>query len=243
MIENLAGIVVGKAATAHAGVGAVGDELPGEADPRGRAARSPDREAVDRGALAGSADLLYAVYRGINGRPTRRGHPPSLFPPRGPRALRVRPKFVALVSANEATEMNLIRRRAGDRLRQREQPQRSRSKVIAPWEMLLYKGRQDHLGRSGYGVKTRRRWTPSPRFARTDPDLPSLIKRDSPERGRLSAFSDDREVRRAAGHRVGATYSALGEEAFEQGRERLRRMPFTKNILGILDSVLSPHRR
>ena len=254
MIENFyAGIVVGKAATA------LMLESARRSDELARImADLGDEQLVPRvarpwtgGTLEDvSADQLYAVYRGINGQANiaeviRRSLYPRLEALRALHAF-VSQNVVTLVSANEATELNLLQeslpatghgengRSAGG----------ARSKLVALLgEMLLYKAPLARiLKESGYGVKTPSLETVASEFARSERIAVAMV--DAGSRN-VNAYPLSDIPWESGGRRI----IAIGRDpsisakkrAFEQGANVYAVMPFTKkNILGILDSVLSP---
>ena len=251
MIENFyAGIVVGKAATA------LMLESARRSDELARImADLGDEQLVPRiakpwtgGPLADvSADQLYAVYRGINSQASiaeviRRSLYPRLEALRALHAF-VSHQFVALVSANEATEINLIQE-SWPATGHGENGRGGRSKVVALLgEMLLYKAPLARiLKESGYGVKTPSLDAVAAEFARTDRISVAMVDAGSRNVGAypLSDIPWEAGGRRVIAIGRDASLSAK-KKAFEQGANVYAVMPFTKkNILGILDSVLSP---
>lgn len=254
MIENFyAGIVVGKAATA------LMLESARRSDELARImADLGDEQLVPRvarpwtgGAVADvSADQLYAVYRGINGQANiaeviRRSLYPRLEALRALHAF-VSQKIVTLVSANEATELNLLQESLpatghGENGRFTGGP---RSKLVALLgEMLLYKAPLARiLKESGYGVKTPSLEAVASEFTRAERISVAMVDAGSRNVSSypLSDIPWEPGARRIIAIGRDASISAK-KRAFEQGANVYAVMPFTKkNILGILDSVLSP---
>jgi len=266
MIENFyAGVVVGKAATALMLESARrSDELArimselGDEQLVPMIAKSWNGVSMEEV----SADQLYAVYRGINGQATiaeviRRSLYPRLEALRALHAF-VSHKMVTLVSANEATELNLIQESASDQALANALARGNGlgngnghgnghgpvSKVVALLgEMLLYKAPLARiLKESGYVVKTPSLDAIADGLA--DARRVAVAMVDVGSRN-LNAYplsdipweSTDRRV-----IAIGRDSSLTAKKrAFEQGANVYAVMPFTKkNILGILSSVLSP---
>jgi hypothetical protein len=254
MIENFyAGIVVGKAATA------LMLESARRSDELSRImADLGDEELVPRlvkpwtgGSLADvSADQLYAVYRGINGQASiaeviRRSLYPKLEALRALHAF-VSHRFVSLMDANQATELNLEQETVamhgngsnGHSLNG------GHSKLIALLgEMLLYKAPLARILReSGYGVKTPPLESVTSDFSRSERIAVAMV--DAGSRN-VNAYPLSDIPWESGGRRIIAigrdSSISAKKRAFEQGANVYAVMPFTKkNILGILDTVLSP---
>jgi len=262
MIENFyAGIVVGKAATALMLESARrSDELSRMMSELGDESLVPlIAKPWTGGALEDiPADLLYSVYRGINGQANVAKVVRSSLYPRleALRALHVfvSRKMVTLVSANQATELNLLEESQpgpgltlvpsdGDGANGRTDS-RSRSKQIALLgEMLLYKGPLARiLGESGYSVKTPSVGSMGEDFVAGDRIAVAMVDVGSRN---LSAYPLS-DIPWESSHprviAIGRDASLTAKKkAFEQGANVYAVMPFTKkNILGILNSVLSP---
>jgi hypothetical protein len=275
MIENFyAGVVVGKAATALMLESARrSDELAkimselGDEQLVPMVVRSWNGVSMEEV----SADQLYAVYRGINGQANiaeviRRSLYPRLEALRALHAF-VSHKYVTLVNANQATELNLMQDSPADQTLAAALARGNglgngngngngnghygsngrnvvASKVIALLgEMLLYKAPLARiLKESGYVVKTPSLDAMADGFA--DARRVAVAMVDVGSRN-LNAYplsdipweSSDRRV-----IAIGRDSSLTAKKrAFEQGANVYAVMPFTKkNILGILSSVLSP---
>jgi hypothetical protein len=254
MIENFyAGIVVGKAATA------LMLESARRSDELARImADLGDEQLVPRvakpwsgGSLEDvSTDQLYAVYRGINGQATvaevvRRSLYPRL---EAFRALHVfvSHKFVTLVSPHQAMEMNLMQDAfpASGNGGMGRPGNRARSKMIALLgEMLLYKAPLTRLLKeSGYGVKTPPLESVAADFSRSERIAVAMVDAGSRNVSAypLSDIPWESGERRVIAIGRDSSLSAK-KRAFEQGANVYAVMPFTKkNILGILNTVLSP---
>ena len=254
MIENFyAGIVVGKAATALMLESARrSDELSrimadlGDEQLVPRLAKQWTGGAIDDV----SADQLYAVYRGINGQANiseviRRSLYPRLEALRALHAF-VSQQFVTLVSANQATELNLLQESlpATGHGPSGRNGSSGHSKMIALLgEMLLYKAPLARiLKESGYGVKTPSLEAVATDFGRTERIAVAMVDAGSRNVSAypLSDIPWESNERRIIA--IGRDSSLTAKKkAFEQGANVYAVMPFTKkNILGILDSVLSP---
>jgi hypothetical protein len=254
MIENFyAGIVVGKAATALMLESARrSDELSRIMADLGDEQLVPRMVKPWTGGSLGdvAADQLYAVYRGINGQANiaeviRRSLYPRLEALRALHAF-VSHEFVTLVSANQATELNLLQESlpATGHGPNGHHGAAVRSKMIALLgEMLLYKAPLARiLKESGYGVKTPSLDAVATDFARTERISVAMVDAGSRNVSAypLSDIPWEANERRVIAIGRDASITAK-KRAFEQGANVYAVMPFTKkNILGILDSVLSP---
>jgi len=254
MIENFyAGIVVGKAATALMLESARrSDELNRIMADLGDEQLVPRLEkAWSGGPLEEvSADQLYSVYRGINGQANiaeviRRSLYPRLEALRALHAL-VSHSYVSLMSANRAQELNLMPEivAANGNGANGHHVLEPRLKLVALLgEMLLYKAPLARILReSGYGVKTPALDHVSSEFARTERLSVAMVDAGSRNVGAypLSELPWESGPRRVIAIGRDPSLSAK-KRAFEQGANVYAVMPFTKkNILGILDTVLSP---
>ena len=203
-----------------------------------------------------STDLLYSVYRGINGSSNlaevvRRSLYPRLEALRAVHAF-VLHKVVALMDPNKATEALLTERvEPSSALSELDAPAspagfgiKEQARMIALLgEMMLYKAPLASLLRgAGYVVRT-------PTF--------DALPRGLEKADRISVAMVDVGVRNLSAYPVGdlpwdgsgkrivaiGRDSSLGAKrrAFEQGANVYAVMPFTrKNILGILNAVLAP---
>jgi hypothetical protein len=260
MIENFyAGIVVGKAATALMLESARrSDELSRIMSDLGDEQLVPILQKAWNGEPLEDipTDLLYSVYRGINGRSNLSEVVRCSLYPRL-EALRavhvfVLHHFISLVDPHKATESYLTERAEPDRFGSeaygeagpREFGTREQGHtVVLLGEMLLYKAPLARLLRGeGYLVRT--------------PALDSL-PRGFEKADRVSVAMVDVGVRNLSAYPVaelpwegpGRRIVAIGRDAslgakrkaFEQGANVYAVMPFTrKNILGILNAVLAP---
>jgi hypothetical protein len=274
MIENFyAGVVVGKAATALMLESARrSDELTRIMSELGDEQMVPIVAKPWNGVSLDdvAADQLYAVYKGINGQATiaeviRRSLYPRLEALRALHAF-VSRKMITLVSANQATELNLLQETAADQALLTAMARGNGlagngtgngnghhgsngkngpvSKVVALLgEMLLYKAPLARiLKESGYVVKTPSLDAVADGLA--DARRVAVAMVDVGSRN-LNAYplsdipweTSDRRV-----IAIGRDSSLMAKKrAFEQGANVYAVMPFTKkNILGILSSVLSP---
>jgi hypothetical protein len=260
MIENFyAGVVVGKAATALMLESARrSDELARIMTDLGDEQLVPISQKTWNGELLEgvSTDLLYSVYRGINGSSNlaevvRRSLYPRLEALRAVHAF-VLHKIVTLVDPNKATETLLS---------ERTEPVPGISEIDAPatpagfgikeqartivllGEMMLYKAPLAMLLRgAGYVVRTPT-FDTLPRGLEKS-DRVSVAMVDVGVRN-LSAYPVSELPWESSGRRIVAIGrdASLGakRKAFEQGANVYAVMPFTrKNILGILNAVLAP---
>ena len=261
MIENFyAGVVVGKAATALMLESARrSDELAKIMADLGDESLVPVRSRTWEGGPLEDVptDQLYAVYRSINGTSNladvaRHSLYPRLEALRALHAFMVH-KVILLMNPNEVTQVSLTERTVEDAALAESPaaavllgaPARPKGKpkvILLLGEMLLYKTPLTRLlQEAGYDVK-----------APTIESLPQMLNGD-----RVSVAMVDVSGRslknyplaevpwEAPGSRIIAIARdaslAAKRKAFEQGANVYAVMPFTKkNILGILDTVLSP---
>jgi hypothetical protein len=261
MIENFyAGVVVGKAATALMLESARrSDELAKIMSDLGDESLVPIRAKTWEGGPLEDVptDQLYAVYRSINGISNiadvaRHSLYPRLEALRALHAFMVH-KVILLMNPNEVTQVSLEEKTIEDAaiaespaaavlLGPPAKPKGKPKTILLLGEMLLYKAPLTRLlQEAGYNVKA--------------PALESLQQNLNGDR--VSVAMVDVSARNlknyplaevpwaAPGSRIIAiardSSLAAKRKAFEQGANVYAVMPFTKkNILGILDTVLSP---
>jgi hypothetical protein len=263
MIENFyAGVVVGKAATALMLESARrSDELAKIMSDLGDESLVPVRSKTWEGGPLEDVptDQLYAVYRSINGTSNladvaRHSLYPRLEALRALHAFLVH-KVIVLMNPNEVTQASLTEtEKAVDEAALAESPAaavlagapaRPKGKpktILLLGEMLLYKTPLTRLlTEAGYKVKA--------------PSIESLLETLNGDRVSVAMVDvSGRSLKNyplaevpweAPGSRIVAIARdaslAAKRKAFEQGANVYAVMPFTKkNILGILDTVLSP---
>ena len=261
MIENFyAGVVVGKAATALMLESARrSDELANIMSDLGDESLVPIRARTWEGGPLGEVptDQLYAVYRSINGTSNvadvaRHSLYPRLEALRALHAFLVH-KVILLMHPNEVTQASLTEKTIDDAAlsedpatavlsRPMAKPKGRPKTILLLGEMLLYKAPLMRLLQdAGYNVKA--------------PSLESMQQTLNGDRVSVAMVDvSGRSLKNyplaevpwdAPGSRIIAIARdaalAAKRKAFEQGANVYAVMPFTKkNILGILDTVLSP---